>query len=1036
MKKTPPFLSDETYSKQNPASRFLPIVLFAWLFILCFRAQAQGDNCDQALVLTNVTSYCSTSNQYTNVGSTPSSFAPAACWAATATSDVWFSFVALGTNVLISVNGATMQQPRIAIYSGSCSGGITQPVGGCTNGALFSQDAQLFNAGLVQGTTYFIRVSTTTANRGTFQLCINSYTPPPSASADCGGAGRLCNGNSISVTNLLSGGSNINENAGTCLSGFGIVETNSVWYTWTCETAGPLTMDIIPANQTDDIDFIIFQLSTANPCGPRTAIRCTATSFTGANGSTGLNATSTDVTEAVGWSGIEDGYLQQVNMTVGTSYAILINNSNATNGFTLNWGGMGSFVGPDPKITGGPFTVCAGTPISFDGNTSTNYANLSWNFTDGSGSPVNASGPGPHTVSYPAPGNYTAILNATSSTGCTSVETANIVVSPQVTTAFSPVPDICSGQAAPAFPSQTNTPAILGSWTPTTISNTASGTYTFTPNAGQCATGGTISVNVLSAATPSFPSHPVYCLNASPQALPVTSDNGISGTWSPATINTAVPGTSTYTFTPAAGSCATPTTISITVAQGIVPAFPAHPHYCLNEAPQPLPLTSDNGITGTWSAAAVNTSTAGTANYIFTPAAGQCASPVTISIVVAPAPAPLFTSVPAICNGDQAPVLPTTSNDGITGTWNPAVVSNTASGTYTFTPDAGQCASPTTMTVTVNNPVTPNLSPVGPFCENNATDVNLTADVAGGSWSGSGVTDQTGIFNPSAASVGTHTLTYTHTQGCGGTNTLTVVVNPVPSSAFTAAVTDGCGPLSVHFTSDPGVALAHWDFGDNASAATIGSADHVYNGAGTYTVSLTNTLNGCTSTTTVTNFITVYPDPIAGFYASPQVLLQTNTETQFTNTSQNGDSWSWTFGDGESSSMEAPSHKFPAVPGNYPVTLTVTSADGCTDVKTIVIIVKDDHILYVPNTFTPDGDEFNNVFSPVVTAGYDTQNYSFTLYNRWGETLFESHDVNTGWDGTYLGKLVPAGIYSWTIRIKSLDDDRYEVFTGHVNMMR
>ncbi|MNY59697.1 hypothetical protein D3C86_1961710 [compost metagenome] len=101
-----------------------------------------------------------------------------------------------------------------------------------------------------------------------------------------------------------------------------------------------------------------------------------------------------------------------------------------------------------------------------------------------------------------------------------------------------------------------------------------------------------------------------------------------------------------------------------------------------------------------------------------------------------------------------------------------------------------------------------------------------------------------------------------------------------------------------------------------------------------------------------------------------------------------------------------------------------------------MIIVKDDHILYVPNTFTPDGDEFNNEFTPIVTAGYDTRNYSFTLYNRWGETLFESQDVNRGWDGTYLGKLVPAGIYTWTIRIKSLDDDRYEVFTGHVNMMR
>ncbi len=123
------------------------------------------------------------------------------------------------------------------------------------------------------------------------------------------------------------------------------------------------------ANQIDDIDFIIFQLNTANPCGPRTAIRCTATSFLNTNASTGLNANSFDVNESIGYTGIEDAYLQQINMTAGTSYAILINNTNATNGFNLNWGGTGTFVGPDANITGGPFTLCAGNSISFNGNT-------------------------------------------------------------------------------------------------------------------------------------------------------------------------------------------------------------------------------------------------------------------------------------------------------------------------------------------------------------------------------------------------------------------------------------------------------------------------------------------------------------------------------------------------------------------------------------------------------------------------------------------------------------------------------------------
>lgn len=968
MKNTPLFLSNETYNKRSRSLILSRGLLFVLLLFFSFGAKAQGDDCATALTLTNVTNYCSSATQYTNSGSTASGFSVGSCWTASATSDVWFSFVAIGTNVLISVNGATIQQPRIAIYTGTCAGTLTQLPGGCTNGTGGSPDSQLFNSGLVQGTTYFIRISTTSAQRGTFQLCINNYTPPPSASADCNGAGRLCNKNSISVTNLISGGVNNNENAGTCLSGFGIFETNSVWYTWTCQTAGTLTMDIIPANQMDDIDFIVFQLSTSDPCGPRTAIRCSATSFINGNASTGMNATSTDQNEAIGWSGIEDAYVQQLNMTVGTSYAVLINNTNATNGFTLNWGGTGTFVGPDANITGGPFIVCPGVAVSLDGNTSTGYNTLSWNFANGPGTPASATGPGPHSVTYPSTGTYVAILNATSSTGCTSVETVTITVSPAITPTFAAVPAFCSGQTAPAFPVQTNVPLVAGTWSPNAISNTASGTYTFTPNAGQCSN--------------------------------------------------------------------TPVTISVTVDNSITPTFPTHPQYCLNATPQTLPTTSDNGVTGAWSPATVSTLIAGTSNYTFTPTGNPCAAPVTVAIIVDAALTPAFNQIPALCSGDAAPVLSATSDNSISGTWSPAIVSNTSSGTYTFTPDAGQCATTTSMSITVNNPVTPNLTPAGPFCENTIVPVSLTADIPGGTWSGTGITAPTGIFDPVTAGAGTHTITYVHTQGCGGTNSMDIVVNPLPDSDFSADVLSGCSPVTVHFTSDPSVAGSSWDFGDNTTANTIGTADHTFNTAGTYSITLTNTRNGCSSSTTKTNYIAVFPIPDAGFSASPQVLPQTETTTHFTNHSVNGDSYFWNFGDGDNSNLENPNHEFPQVPGNYPVTLTVTSSNGCVDAASLVIVVKDNKIIYVPNSFTPDGDEFNNVFAPVITAGYDLQNYSFTIYDRWGETLFESHDAAKGWDGTYQGKLVQAGIYTWTIRIKNLDDDRYEVFNGHLNMMR
>ena len=101
-----------------------------------------------------------------------------------------------------------------------------------------------------------------------------------------------------------------------------------------------------------------------------------------------------------------------------------------------------------------------------------------------------------------------------------------------------------------------------------------------------------------------------------------------------------------------------------------------------------LPTTSNEGITGTWAPAINNTATT---TYTFTPTAGQCANTATLTITVNPNVTPTFAAVLLYCSGAVLPALPTTSNEGITGTWAPAI-NNTATTTYTFTPTAGQCA--------------------------------------------------------------------------------------------------------------------------------------------------------------------------------------------------------------------------------------------------------------------------------------------------------------------------------------------------------
>src|SRR4029453_16779626 len=117
---------------------------------------------------------------------------------------------------------------------------------------------------------------------------------------------------------------------------------------------------------------------------------------------------------------------------------------------------------------------------------------------------------------------------------------------------------------------------------------------------------------------------------------------------------------------------------------------------------------------GTWSPATVSNTTSVT--YTFTPDAGQCATTTTLDITVNPTIAPTFDAIAPICSGTTAPVLPTTSTNNITGTWSPATVSNTTSATYTFTPNAGQCATTTTLPITVNPNSVPTFDAIAPFC--------------------------------------------------------------------------------------------------------------------------------------------------------------------------------------------------------------------------------------------------------------------------------------------------------------------------------
>ncbi|MBC5835016.1 hypothetical protein G6N05_09965, partial [Flavobacterium sp. F372] len=233
-------------------------------------------------------------------------------------------------------------------------------------------------------------------------------------------------------------------------------------------------------------------------------------------------------------------------------------------------------------------------------------------------------------------------------------------------------------------------------------------TYTYAENLANCihtnSSSSTIVITPFVTAT--FAQITNICQNTTAPTLPLSSTNipPITGTWN-AAINTGTAGTTTYTFTPNPGQCGVGTTMNITVDPIVVPTFPAIANICQNTTAPTLPLSSTNTppIIGTWNAA-INTSTAGTTTYTFTPSAGQCSQAISIPVTIVPIVTPTFTPVETLCVGDANVTLPTISNNSIEGSWSPAVVNTSVDGTfvYTFTPDdLSDCASTTTMTVKI-----------------------------------------------------------------------------------------------------------------------------------------------------------------------------------------------------------------------------------------------------------------------------------------------------------------------------------------------
>jgi gliding motility-associated-like protein len=367
-------------------------------------------------------------------------------------------------------------------------------------------------------------------------------------------------------------------------------------------------------------------------------------------------------------------------------------------------------------------------------------------------------------------------------------------------------------------------------------------------------------------------------------------------------------------------------------------------------------------------------------------------------------------------------------------------------GTYTFTYTSyGIAPCPDDVadfTITVNEvPVVSIVSEPtsGEVCL--GEEMTLTAD--GGGLGGVYAWDH-GITNgvPFTPPVGpgTYNVTVTDANGCVGTGAYTINVATVPFVVFEADTLQGCAPLAVEFTNltvMPGINCL-WEFGDGSTNSSCGTVSHTYTTAGEFDVKLRVDVSAlCSGSSTYPAYIDIRNQPIANFSHLPNPANIENTLVKFTNLSENATDYEWTFGDDSApSNFVNPTHEYPEIPNmTYPVELFAMNDIGCKDSIIRQVFVEDVIIFYIPNIFTPDGDSFNEEFKPVMTSGYEVYDYHLTIFNRWGEMVFESFNAAYGWDGTYGAKgLVSDGVYIWKIEFGETNSDKRRYYDGHVTV--
>lgn len=436
----------------------LSLLLAPLFFASSLFAQPAYDDCNNALQLNDVTNWCSATAAFSNAGANLSTTPQPGCFP-DITHDVWFSFVAEATTLQVAVigntsgsqgPGGTLNNPQFAIYTGSCNGVLTEIA--CASDGFGANIVESFAGPLTVGQTYFIRVDGREGKTGTFKLCVNNYNAVPDPDSDCPTGVVLCDKSSFTVESLVGTGTLNNEfDQSICIQ----TEFASAWYRWTCKDPGTLAFTITPTNPSDDLDFAVFELPGGlDDCANKEKIRCEAAgenvgqpfpNWEICTGPTGLSLSETDFDEFPGCAPGQNNFVAALDMVAGKSYALIINNfSNTGSGFSIEFSGTGTFLGPEADFNVTPQNVCRGSEVTFvDASSSvTGISGWQWNFGVGA-SPATANGAGPHNVTYSTAGPKSVTLTVTSEEGCIVTDIRQITVLPTPEAEAEIIADYC-----------------------------------------------------------------------------------------------------------------------------------------------------------------------------------------------------------------------------------------------------------------------------------------------------------------------------------------------------------------------------------------------------------------------------------------------------------------------------------------------------------------------------------------------------------------------------------------------------------------